>query len=316
VGRIYSIASRVVLWLGESDNSSFRAMDYVCNFYRFAKRPESNLAIGYYSDRTSGDRSSNSESGKSRNGEELGRTDDDPLHPLIQSNLQQRLTTVPDCQVSEPVGQARVGFAEEETMIVNKEIWDSIPAFCSRPYWNRLWIVQEVVLATDILIQCGNDHCNWDDFSSCVRKFMAGGIQQIGTVLGLMTASGHRHPQIIDEYMEERPYPKVIYDLRESTIHRLIRERDARNTTGASYTRLLLALALDYKWSTCEDLRDRVFGVEKQFLWTIHYPIQKFHGGLLSIMNRNIIFHILHGESESFSKALIPGQYNCISVLG
>src|ERR1700721_636693 len=31
-------------------------------------------------------------------------------------------------------------------------------------------------------------------------------------------------------------------------------------TTGASYTRLLLALCLDYKWSACEDLRDRVFG--------------------------------------------------------
>jgi hypothetical protein len=50
-----------------------------------------------------------------------------------------------------------------------------------------------------------------------------------------------------DLYIEERPYPKVIYDLRESTVHRLIQERDARNTTGASYTRLLLALCLDYK---------------------------------------------------------------------
>jgi len=89
---------------------------------------------------------------------------------------------------------------------------------------------------------------------------MAGGIQHIGTVSDSIPNSGNRHPQFIDEYMEERPYPKVIYDLRESTVHRLVRERDARNTTGASYTRLLLALCLDYKWSACEDLRDRVFG--------------------------------------------------------
>ena len=261
MGEIYSIASRVVLWLGESDNSSSRAMGYVGNFYRFAKRPESNLASGYFSEETSGNGRSNSESGKSRNGEELGKTDDDPLHPLIQSNLQQRLTTVSDREASAPVGEAKVGFTEEETIIVNKEIWDSIPYLCFRPYWSRLWIVQEVVLATDVLIQCGNDHCNWEDFSSCVRKFMAGGIRQIGTVSGSMTNSG-RLPQFIDEYMEddERPYPEVIYDLRDSTVHRLIRERDARNTTGASYPRLLLALCLDYKWSACEDLRDRVFG--------------------------------------------------------
>jgi len=83
MGRVYSIASRVVLWLGESDSSSSRAMGYVSNFYRFAKRPESNLAIGYSSEEPSGDKRSNSKSGKSRNDEELRRTDDDLLHPLI-----------------------------------------------------------------------------------------------------------------------------------------------------------------------------------------------------------------------------------------
>jgi len=160
MGRIYSIASRVVLWLGESDNSSSRAMVYISNFYRFAKRPESNLAIAYSSEETSGDRRSNSESGKSRNDEELGRTGDDPLHPVIQSNLQQPLTTASDREASAPVGEAKVGFTAKETIIVNKEIWDSIPDLCFRPYWSRLWILQEVVLAADALIQCGNDHCN------------------------------------------------------------------------------------------------------------------------------------------------------------
>lgn len=33
--------------------------------------------------------------------------------------------------------------------------------FCWRSYWLRLWIVQEVLLAKDIIIQCGEDWCQW-----------------------------------------------------------------------------------------------------------------------------------------------------------
>ncbi|KAE9381129.1 HET-domain-containing protein, partial [Stipitochalara longipes BDJ] len=30
----------------------------------------------------------------------------------------------------------------------------------SRPYWKRLWIIQEVLLARELIIQCGNHSCN------------------------------------------------------------------------------------------------------------------------------------------------------------
>jgi len=40
----------------------------------------------------------------------------------------------------------------------------AIRAFCRRPYWKRLWIVQEVILARDILVCCGSMRVEWDKF--------------------------------------------------------------------------------------------------------------------------------------------------------
>jgi hypothetical protein len=31
----------------------------------------------------------------------------------------------------------------------------------SRPYWTRMWIIQEVLLARKLLFQCGDDNCSW-----------------------------------------------------------------------------------------------------------------------------------------------------------
>ena len=269
MARIYSMASRVVLWLGESDNSSSRAMAYMGNFCKFAKGAQSKFAIAYSSDQISDDEGSDSESGKLPRRMFLlkkGATSKfvlKPLRPRAQSSVQKRLTTAATSQFSAPITEAESELTKEETITISKDIWDSIPALCFRPYWSRLWIVQEVVLATDVRIQCGNNHCNWNDFSLCVNTFVDGVTDQIGTGSGSMTTSEHRHAQLRDEnteYTVERPYPKVIYDLRSSTVHRLIRERDARKTTEANHTRPLLALTVDYKRSACEDPRDRIFG--------------------------------------------------------
>jgi hypothetical protein len=51
----------------------------------------------------------------------------------------------------------------------------------SRAYWKRMWIVQEVLLARDLMLLCGDDHFTWDellrtltnhnaDTCSCKRK--------------------------------------------------------------------------------------------------------------------------------------------------
>ena len=45
-----------------------------------------------------------------------------------------------------------------------KEKWRSFEYLCQRPYWGRLWIIQEVCLASSLRVHCGSDAMGWDDF--------------------------------------------------------------------------------------------------------------------------------------------------------
>jgi hypothetical protein len=38
---------------------------------------------------------------------------------------------------------------------------DPLHGFFDRPYWGKLWIVQEILLAKDPIILCGNAVCSW-----------------------------------------------------------------------------------------------------------------------------------------------------------
>jgi hypothetical protein len=42
----------------------------------------------------------------------------------------------------------------------------ALASLCNRPYWSRLWIFQEVSLAQDIILICGNQIIPWDQFHS------------------------------------------------------------------------------------------------------------------------------------------------------
>jgi hypothetical protein len=48
---------------------------------------------------------------------------------------------------------------------------EALCRLCDRPYWRRLWIVQEVVLARDARIQCGRDYVSWQHFSEFRAKW-------------------------------------------------------------------------------------------------------------------------------------------------
>lgn len=39
---------------------------------------------------------------------------------------------------------------------------------CAKQYWNRLWIIQEVLLASNILICLGNSSCGWHELSAAM----------------------------------------------------------------------------------------------------------------------------------------------------
>lgn len=43
--------------------------------------------------------------------------------------------------------------------------------FCSRPYWTRVWVVQEVILSKNATIVCGTRSIPWDIFKLIARRF-------------------------------------------------------------------------------------------------------------------------------------------------
>ncbi|KIW17049.1 hypothetical protein PV08_04240 [Exophiala spinifera] len=42
-----------------------------------------------------------------------------------------------------------------------------------RPYWTRIWVLQEIALATSVLIMCGTKLSHWDDFSRSIEGDVA-----------------------------------------------------------------------------------------------------------------------------------------------
>lgn len=53
----------------------------------------------------------------------------------------------------------------------NLKDWDFTHHFlllCQRPYWTRTWVVQEIVLAKELVVHCGSYFVTWDQFSNSI----------------------------------------------------------------------------------------------------------------------------------------------------
>ncbi|PMD41093.1 hypothetical protein L207DRAFT_632593 [Hyaloscypha variabilis F] len=125
----------------------------------------------------------------------------------------------------------------------------------SRPYWKRLWIIQEVLLARELIIQCGNDHCS----SSLLSWFV-----------------GHKSHHLrnisteLDDHLPNQDFRGIVKTITalESTIPvRFIRQRlgpfgkfendDVKSLVGFT----LFQLFSDYEDAECVDQRDKIFGL-------------------------------------------------------
>ncbi|KAL5319154.1 hypothetical protein ACEPPN_012203 [Leptodophora sp. 'Broadleaf-Isolate-01'] len=125
-----------------------------------------------------------------------------------------------------------------------------ITSLCLREYWSRLWIIQEVILAREILVQCGRDTCSWNDLTMF--------FQQVNEHLGMSWV-----PWEIAISERER----ILDEIRGTTLARLIREREefktkiTKNPALGTDFRPLLDLCATYGDAICHDKRDKIFGL-------------------------------------------------------
>lgn len=56
---------------------------------------------------------------------------------------------------------------QNATLQVDDFDWhDHIECLARRPYWKRFWVIQEFLLASDIVVHCGNMAIHWQDFQT------------------------------------------------------------------------------------------------------------------------------------------------------
>jgi hypothetical protein len=117
--------------------------------------------------------------------------------------------------------------------------WGSLAKLCYKTYWTRLWIIQEVVLATNILVQCGDYSFGWNSLAVI--------LDQLDNSLDSPTSP-------LRKTADEFGY------IRRSIPGRLNRQRIARQSTH-SKAQPLLDLIFTYKEAGCVNPRDKVFGL-------------------------------------------------------
>ncbi|KAJ3570586.1 hypothetical protein NPX13_g5680 [Xylaria arbuscula] len=57
----------------------------------------------------------------------------------------------------------QVGYIQMLRVPEESAVWDSINSFFKRPWFQRAWIVQEMVLAREVILMCGRESIEWND---------------------------------------------------------------------------------------------------------------------------------------------------------
>ncbi|CZR68902.1 uncharacterized protein PAC_18803 [Phialocephala subalpina] len=109
--------------------------------------------------------------------------------------------------------------------------WQAVLSLCRRNYWTRLWIIQEVVLATDIIVCCGGLKFTWGVLARLFAK--------------------------LDEHCQGF---RIGDTIRASIPAKLDRQRITRRKSGLDGF-LILDMIFVNEHAMCVDVRDKVFGV-------------------------------------------------------
>lgn len=54
----------------------------------------------------------------------------------------------------------------QEATVIDIEALMTLGEIFSRPYWRRVWVVQEIICAKDIIVHCGPYSISWSDLST------------------------------------------------------------------------------------------------------------------------------------------------------
>jgi hypothetical protein len=131
--------------------------------------------------------------------------------------------------------------------------FDSIVDLSNRPYWSRVWVIQEFLIGRDVNLCCSDSQINWTDFQEIIcgeaaipQFYNARQDSPLGDRRSALTAL----PLVMGRHVDKHP----------------------------EYLQPLCDLLIDHHKSECKDPRDRVFALlglittdEREFLST-YFP--------------------------------------------
>jgi hypothetical protein len=147
----------------------------------------------------------------------------------------------------------------------DKQEHDSLEWLCRRKYWSRLWIVQEIFLSSDVVIQCGYHQAPFAALSHVLnnpKKFVHASYQ---------------------------------FSITRSPPFRLNQQRNVRIGGNIELSLPVLAeLVLRFKGSKCEDSRDKVFSLLSMARDCCRNAVPaNYSASLQEICNTLIVHHIV-----------------------
>jgi hypothetical protein len=110
--------------------------------------------------------------------------------------------------------------------------WEALSTICQRGYWSRIWVIQEIGLASKATIYCGSSSARWEDFSKILNE-----------------AQISKPTQIYEIYISRAR-------VRESVPAKLELQRRRRKVVECSLYQLMEIC----QYSLCSDPRDTVCG--------------------------------------------------------
>jgi hypothetical protein len=127
--------------------------------------------------------------------------------------------------------------------IIEVDGWEAVASLCRRKYWERLWIIQEVVLAAQIDIHCGDEVLPWERFSDAFFA-LEEKIQLFTNVRNPFRAGA------------------IIASVVDSAAMKIFRQRRAHTESGPdTEPTSLLSLLWVHKNAKCMRTQDKIFGM-------------------------------------------------------
>jgi Heterokaryon incompatibility protein (HET) len=136
-------------------------------------------------------------------------------------------------------------------MIKYPSHWEDVARLCQRPYWERLWVTQEIILAKKIVVHCGNSTLPWEPLSVTLRAFRR-----------LRMFARHESTQEM-RFTDELSFAQAMKSSHAATIT----EQREDHLNYIFYKELeslrpsIVSLVLIHQHSKCVDVRDKIYAL-------------------------------------------------------